>query len=197
MNKKAGIIVFIVAVGAAFFLLYSHRNSRQNEALQQPTKEEQDAAVAQALAHQSSNTAGIIKSNFANARTTSAAQVIAGTAAKMAIPPAGQYTPPEFSNMAPQSVLENMSRAIRQYGTMFGGNPVGVNAEFAKQLGGDNPKHINFISTEAGMRIDGDGELIDPWGTPYFFHQISGSDTEVHSAGPDKKMWTADDIVVH
>ena len=23
------------------------------------------------------------------------------------------------------------------------------------------------------MRIDGDGELIDPWGTPFFFHQLS------------------------
>jgi hypothetical protein len=72
---------------------------------------------------------------------------------------------------------------------------VGTNPEFAKQLGGDNPKHINFISSDAGMRLDANGELVDPWGTPYFFHQISGSDTEVRSAGPDKIMWTADDIV--
>jgi hypothetical protein len=30
----------------------------------------------------------------------------------------------------------------------------------------------------------------------YFFHQISASEMEVHSAGPDKVMWTSDDQVV-
>jgi hypothetical protein len=47
------------------------------------------------------------------------------------------------------------------------------------------------------MRLNGDGELVDPWGTPYFFHQISSSDTEVRSAGPDRIMHTSDDIVIH
>jgi len=36
---------------------------------------------------------------------------------------------------------------------------------------------------------------VDPWGTPYFFHQLSGKEMEIHSAGPDKMMWTADDLV--
>jgi hypothetical protein len=27
------------------------------------------------------------------------------------------------------------------------------------------------------------------------FKQLSGSETEIHSAGPDKIMWTADDLV--
>ena len=61
-----------------------------------------------------------------------------------------------------------MSRAIRQYGGMFGGNPVGNNPEITSQLSGNNPKHISFINAEAGMRINENGELIDPWGTPYF-----------------------------
>ena len=69
---------------------------------------------------------------------------------------------------------------------MFGGNPVGTNPEITSQLSGKNPKHINFIKPEAGMRINESGELIDPWGTPYFFHQLSGADMEIHSAGPDK-----------
>jgi hypothetical protein len=45
------------------------------------------------------------------------------------------------------------------------------------------------------MRINGNGELVDVWGTPYFFHQLSGTDTEIHSAGPDRIMWTADDLI--
>ncbi len=47
------------------------------------------------------------------------------------------------------------------------------------------------------MRVNDNGELVDRWGTPYFFHQISGADTEIRSAGPDKIMYTADDIVKH
>jgi len=78
---------------------------------------------------------------------------------------------------------------------MFGGNPVGTNPEITRQLGGDNPKGINFIKPEAGMRVNGNGEMVDPWGTPLFFHQLSGTETEVRSAGPDKRMWTPDDVV--
>jgi hypothetical protein len=106
---------------------------------------------------------------------------------------------PESSQAAelrPETVLQNVRRAVHQYGEMFGGNPVGTNPEITSQLAGNNPKHINFINAQTGVRINADGELVDTWGTPYFFHQMSGSDTEIHSAGPDKIMWTTDDLVV-
>jgi hypothetical protein len=99
-----------------------------------------------------------------------------------------EYIPPAI-------VVENVSRAIRQYGTMFAGNPVGTNPEITAELNGGNPKHINFIQPDAGMRINEKGELVDAWGTPLFFHQISGTETEIRSAGPDKIMWTHDDLV--
>jgi len=73
---------------------------------------------------------------------------------------------------------------------------VGTNPEITSQLHGDNPKHINFIDPQAGMRLNENGELVDQWNTPYFFHQISGAEMEIHSAGPDKTMWTSDDVVV-
>jgi hypothetical protein len=92
-------------------------------------------------------------------------------------------------------VLQNVRRAVHQYGEMFGGNPVGTNPEITSQLTGNNPRHINFIDPQPGTRINGLGELVDAWGTPYFFHQISGSEMEIHSAGPDKIMWTSDDLV--
>ena len=78
---------------------------------------------------------------------------------------------------------------------MFGGNPVGTNPEITAQLNGGNLKQINFIQPDAGMRINEKGELVDVWNTPLFFHQISGTETEIHSAGPDKIMWTPDDLV--
>jgi hypothetical protein len=70
-----------------------------------------------------------------------------------------------------------------------------VNVEITSQLNGQNPKQVNFIQPDVGMRINSQGELVDPWGTPYFFHQLSGRETEIRSAGPDKIMWTADDLV--
>jgi hypothetical protein len=113
-------------------------------------------------------------------------------------PQAGELKPDASAStvVGPETALQNMQRAVHQYGQMFGGNPVGTNPEITSQLNGDNPKHINFINPQPGAHIDAEGELVDQWGTPYFFHQLSGSQMEIHSAGPDKIMWTSDDLVV-
>ena len=37
------------------------------------------------------------------------------------------------------------------------------------------------------------GELLDRYGTPYFFHAESGTRMTITSAGPDKKLHTSDD----
>jgi hypothetical protein len=101
--------------------------------------------------------------------------------------------PPDIE---PSTILENVRTCIRQYGSMFDGNPVGNNQEITRALDGDNPKGAKFLNPESGMRINALGELIDSWGTPYFFHQLSKDETEIRSAGPDKTMWTADDLVI-
>lgn len=97
--------------------------------------------------------------------------------------------------LPPGTILENMRTAIRLYGSTFNGNPVGTNEEITRTLNGGNPKQIKFLKAENGMRINSQGELIDSWGTPFFFHQLSGTEMEIRSAGPDKVMWTADDLV--
>ena len=81
--------------------------------------------MAGALANQNSNTVAIIESNFARVQP---AQVVSDTAAKIAVTPSGPPQPLQFTNFAPATVLENVRHAIRQYGDMFGGNPVGTNA---------------------------------------------------------------------
>ena len=101
----------------------------------------------------------------------------------------------EFTNIPPEIILEKVAHAIRDYASMFGSNPVGTNPEITAALNGKNPRLARFINPEAGMRINGNGELVDAWGTPYFFHQLSGADMEIHSAGPDRVMWTADDQI--
>jgi len=151
----------------------------------------QDAAVAEALATANPRTTAIIASNFAAPLQT----IFYSVPPKPPVAPAGQPAPLEFTNFAPEIALDNMRHAIRDYGSRFGGNPVGVNAEITSQLSGQNPQHVNVIQPEAGLRINRQGELVDPWGTPYFFHQLSGIEMEIRSAGPDKLMYTADDLV--
>ncbi|HEX4119436.1 MAG TPA: hypothetical protein VH619_02315 [Verrucomicrobiae bacterium] len=104
--------------------------------------------------------------------------------------------PLQFTNIPPDRVLDNMRIVFHEYASMFGGNPVGTNPEITSSLNGNNPKQVNFINPEAGMRIDAQGEMIDPWGTPFFFHQLSGRVMEIHSAGPDRVMWSDDDLVI-
>ncbi len=110
--------------------------------------------------------------------------------------PSAPAHPLQFTNIAPEAALDHLRNVFHQYASMFGGNPVGTNPEITAALHGGNPKGADFIDPEAGMRIDAQGDLIDPWGTPYFFHQLSGQEMEIHCAGPDRKMWTADDLVV-
>lgn len=97
----------------------------------------------------------------------------------------------------PSAILESMHRVIHSYNTEFGENPVGNNAEITAALMGNNPRHLNLIQPDTGLQVNGNGELVDAWGTPFFFHQLSGQDMEIHSAGPDRIMWTSDDLVSH
>lgn len=83
---------------------------------------------------------------------------------------------------------------LRDYRTLAGENPVGTNAEIMKSVMGDNPKGARLGPPEGGT-INEKGELIDRWGKPYFFHQLSKDLMEIHSAGPDGRMGNEDDIV--
>ncbi|WP_395751937.1 hypothetical protein [Prosthecobacter sp.] len=91
--------------------------------------------------------------------------------------------------------LEQVGLMLRDYRTLMRENPVGTNAEIMAALMGGNPKHAR-LGPAGGEGLNEKGELMDRWGTPYFFHQMSATVMEIHSAGPDKKMWTSDDVVV-
>ena len=75
------------------------------------------------------------------------------------------------------------------------GNPVGENREITAVLTGDNTLRYRFIRHDHPA-INAQGELCDRWGTPFRFHQISGDDMEIRSAGPDRRFGTADDAVL-
>ena len=74
------------------------------------------------------------------------------------------------------------------------GNPVGENAEITAALMGDNRLELALIP-KGHRALNERGELCDRWGTPFRFHQLSGTKMEVRSAGPDRKFATQDDAV--
>ncbi len=73
------------------------------------------------------------------------------------------------------------------------GNPTGSNAEITAALAGANRLRLVLVP-KGHPAINADGELCDRWGTPYFFHSESRRRTTVRSAGPDRRMWTDDDV---
>jgi len=91
--------------------------------------------------------------------------------------------------------LEILNSVFEAWRTNFSaeGNPVGENAEITLALAGDNPLKFAFISPRHPA-IDGSGQLCDRWGTAYRLHQLSGTDMEIWSAGPDRHFGTSDDV---
>lgn len=103
--------------------------------------------------------------------------------------------PPEPLTEDPaQTEAEAIALNIRQFMLRFGANPVGTNAEIVKELNGGNAKNARYLPPDL-LRLNDQGELIDRWGTPYFFHQESATKMEVRSAGPDRQLYTTDDYI--
>lgn len=102
--------------------------------------------------------------------------------------------PPPQSEPQAAVELDKVRLMLRDYRTLYHENPVGTNAEIMKAVMGGNPRQAQLGPPE-GQSLNASGELLDRWGTPYFFHQLSSNLMEIRSAGPDKTLWTSDDIV--
>lgn len=129
----------------------------------------------------------------------SSSPVVSSPPAPAPSPPPSVPSPPPVPRPPPPAdsparlEADSIALNLRHYGQRFGGNPVGTNAEIVKTLNGGNPKGVRYLPQE-NLRLNDQGELIDIWGTPYFFHQLSAQKMEIRSAGPDKTLWTRDDI---
>jgi hypothetical protein len=74
------------------------------------------------------------------------------------------------------------------------GNPVGDNVEITAALTGRNRLHLVLIPP-GHPALNAAGELCDRWGTPFFFHAESATRMGLRSAGPDRRLWTGDDVI--
>lgn len=123
-----------------------------------------------------------------------------------AVQPVAPNTPPGSAPGAPAPVpaaavepggvlpeVENVRYMLRDFRAIEGENPIGTNAEITRALMGGNKKGAQLLAE--GTQLNGNGEMVDRWGSPYFFHQLSKLDMEIRSAGPDRVMWTDDDVI--
>ncbi len=112
-------------------------------------------------------------------------------------PPPDLPPPKQPVMISPEAVkdIEDVQFMLRDFRTRLGGNPGGTNAEIMKAVMGGNPVQAR-LGPPQGQQLNDKGELLDRWGSPYFFHQLSANEMEVQSAGPDRTMHTSDDIVL-
>ena len=80
------------------------------------------------------------------------------------------------------------------YRMIYKSNPVaGENFEVINSLTGKNRQKVVVFPINH-PDLDEQGNLVDRWGTPYFFHAISATQLDIQSAGPDRERGSQDDI---
>jgi hypothetical protein len=95
-----------------------------------------------------------------------------------------------------QADLGALAEVIGNFALLVKGReplPLGANEELAAALRGKNVAELEFVSSGSAALND-QGQLIDRWGTPLFFHAKARDRVDIRSAGPDGKMWNEDDV---
>ncbi|WP_156344994.1 hypothetical protein [Verrucomicrobium spinosum] len=84
---------------------------------------------------------------------------------------------------------------LELYRRACGGTPCGHNELIVSSILGSNEKNVQLLPSDSPAIQR--GELVDEWGTPYWFHTLTDRYIEVRSAGPDRELFTSDDITTH
>ena len=100
------------------------------------------------------------------------------------------------TNLPAQNDLTLMSRLMDNSQLLLksaANRPLSANEDWADFLRGKNSAHERFLPDQH-IALNSKGQLVDRWGTPLFFHALGGGRFDIRSAGPDRKLWTDDDI---
>ncbi len=100
------------------------------------------------------------------------------------------------TNLSPQNDLTLMSHLMENSLLLLksaANRPLSANEDWADFFKGKNSAHERFLP-DAHIAFNSKGQLVDRWGTPLFFHALGAGRYEIRSAGPDKILWTSDDI---
>jgi hypothetical protein len=194
--KKFWAVIVILAVAIGIYFFEKKNSAPENSITPTNSVAENNSNATNPTAP--NNSQSVPANSSANASASVSATAPTDLASRAASPnpvPALASATNETQNLPPTTVLDHARVAVHNYNSMFGENPVGTNPEITAALMGKNPRQANFITPESGLRVNENGEMVDAYGTPFFFHQLSGQEMEIRSAGEDRKMWTFDDLV--
>lgn len=96
--------------------------------------------------------------------------------------------------LTPEEKLQGVGQLLYTYRQGLGGLPSGQNEDVVAALLGGNEKHTALLRGDCPAIRN--GQLVDTWDTPYWFHSVSSRQMEVRSAGPDRQLFTADDLIL-
>ena len=97
---------------------------------------------------------------------------------------------------SPENDLLLMAQLMDSFTLLVKGaadRPLSANEDWARALQGRNPGRERFLPDQH-VALNARGQLIDRWGTPLFFHAVGRGEFQIRSAGPDGRLWTADDL---
>ena len=100
---------------------------------------------------------------------------------------------PKIGSLPAMEAIYSLLTSLRTTANR-GDYPAGLNVEVTNALLGDNPLKVGILPMDS-PRIDENGELIDEYDTPFWFHSLSSAEITITSAGPDRLLHTDDDIV--
>ena len=91
-------------------------------------------------------------------------------------------------------VLHGMLRQYLRFLKDRQARPIGNDSDLARVLIGNNPMKLVILPPDHPA-LGADGRLRDRFGTPYFIHPRGRLAFEIRSAGPDRKLFTDDDLI--
>jgi hypothetical protein len=100
------------------------------------------------------------------------------------------------SSLPPENDLTLLSHLMDNFVLLMktaAERPLSANEDWAAALRGHNTARERFLPDQH-VALNAQGQLVDRWGTPLFFHALGGRRFELRSAGPDHQLWTADDL---
>ncbi|MGV3660470.1 MAG: hypothetical protein ACO1TE_09800 [Prosthecobacter sp.] len=95
----------------------------------------------------------------------------------------------------PLNDLEIVHEFFDMYRKTMSQLPVGSNEDLTAILTGRNPLEGVLFPADSPMIVN--GQIVDRWGSPYWLHPNSGARVEIRSAGPDKSLFTPDDVILN
>ena len=102
---------------------------------------------------------------------------------------ASKESAPEDDVQAIQQLLQVVQSEIKNIDLRF----LSTNESIVDVLLGKNRYKMKFVTRDPRL-VNEQGQLIDRWKRPYFFHLNGPKDISVRSAGEDRTMFTEDDV---